>query len=90
MRRSKAKLSEGSRAVEDERTSEAKWPQGAAKEGTAFGAHEPPLRPDNRAKRERIPTDMAHRRVPIEGRDPENTTPPITMRSDLLCVARTI
>ena len=31
MRRSKTKFSEGNRAVEDERTSEAKWPQGAAR-----------------------------------------------------------
>ena len=60
MRRSKAKLSEGSRAVEDERTSEAKWPQGAA----------------NATWR----TDECRH----EGRDPENTTPPITMRSENL------
>jgi len=31
MRRSKTKFSEGSRAVEDERTSEAKWPQGGTR-----------------------------------------------------------
>ena len=48
MRRSKAKLSEGSRAVEDERTSEAKWPQGAAKEGTAFRRLRPPIATGNR------------------------------------------
>jgi hypothetical protein len=54
----------------------------ARSEGTAFGAHEPPLRPGNRSKRVRFPTDKAHRRVPNEGRDPENTTPPITMRSE--------
>ena len=52
--------------------------------GTAFGAHEPPLLPVHREKRERIPTEMAHRRVPNEGRVPENTTPPITMRSENL------
>ncbi|MBP3406978.1 MAG: hypothetical protein J6N18_12830, partial [Kiritimatiellae bacterium] len=38
MRRSKTKFSEGSRAVEDERTSEAKWPQGAASAARHFGA----------------------------------------------------
>ena len=29
----------------------------------AFGAHEPPYSPASRAMRERIPTDMAHRRM---------------------------
>ena len=51
MRRSKAKLSEGSRAVEDERTSEAKWPQGAAKEGTAFRRIRSPIAQQSRADR---------------------------------------
>ena len=55
-------------------------------DGTAFGVHEPPYSPASRAMRERIPTDKAHRRVPSEGRDPENTTQPITMRSDHLAL----
>ena len=43
--------SKGSRAVEDERTSEAKWPQGAAKEGTAFRSIRPPIAQQSRADR---------------------------------------
>ena len=49
----------------------------------AFGAHEPTRGLARRANPcERIPTDRAHRRASHEREGPENTFPPITMRSE--------
>ena len=49
----------------------------------AFDAHEPTRGLARRANPcERIPTDRAHRRASHEREGPENTFPPITMRSD--------
>ena len=84
MRRSKAKLSEGSRAVEDERTSEAKWPQGAA------NATWRSVRMSRRTARQaglcasESPLTWRTDECRHEGMDPENTTPSITMRSENL------
>ena len=48
----------------------------------AFGAHEPTRGLARRANPcERIPTDLAHRRASHEREGPENTFPPIPMRS---------
>ena len=48
----------------------------------AFGAHEPTRGLARRANPcERIPTDRAHRRASHEREGPENTFPPIPMRS---------
>ena len=49
----------------------------------AFDAHEPTRGLARRANPcERIPTDRAHRRASHEREGPENTFPPITMRSE--------
>ena len=61
----------------------------ARSDGTTFGAYEPSHCLASQAMRERIPTDMTHRQVPNEGRDPKTLPRPSQCEANISAYSQT-